>query len=54
VRKDGSGDLVLGYEERHSRNGSHTVSRGFMNVPDVRRVEQFLYDLTEAKPEIQE
>jgi hypothetical protein len=30
------------------------VSRGFMNVPDVRRVEQFLYDLTEAKPEIQE
>lgn len=54
VRKDGSGDLVLGYEERHSRNGSHTVSRGFMNVPDVRRVEQFLYDLTEEKPEIQE
>ena len=54
MRKDGCGDLVLGYEERHSRNGSHTVSRGFMNVPDVRRVEQFLYDLTEEKPEIQE
>ena len=47
VRKDGSGDLILGYEERHSKNGTHEVARGFMNVPEVRRVEQFLYDLTQ-------
>lgn len=54
VRKDGSGDLILGYESRHSKNGTHTVAQGFMNVPEVRRVEQFLYELTEEKPEIQE
>lgn len=49
VRKDGSGDLILGYETRHSKNGTHTVEQGFMNVPDVRRVEQFLYDLTQEQ-----
>lgn len=49
VRKDGSGDLVLGYEERHGKNGTHSVSQGFMSVPEVRRVEQFLYDLTEKQ-----
>ena len=49
VRKDGSGDLILGYETRHSKNGTHTVAQGFMNVPDVRRVEQFLYELTEEQ-----
>ncbi len=54
VRKDGSGDLIMGYEERCGKHGTHTVPSGFMNVPEVRRVEQFLYDLTEAKPEIQE
>lgn len=54
MRKDGSGDLVLGYEYRRGKHGTHTVPSGFMNVPDARRVEQFLYDLTEEKPEIQE
>ena len=49
VRKDGSGDLILGYEERHSKHGTRTVAQGFMNVPDVRRVEQFLYELTEEQ-----
>lgn len=49
VRKDGSGDLVLGYEERHGKNGTHSVSQGFMSVPGVRRVEQFLFDLTQEK-----
>ena len=49
VRKDGSGDLILGYETRHSKNGTHTVSQGFMNVPEVRRLEQFLYELTEEQ-----
>ena len=49
VRKDGSGDLILGYETRHSKNGTHTVEQGFMNVPEVRRVEQFLYELTEEQ-----
>lgn len=49
VRKDGSGDLILGHEVRHSRNGTHEVARGFMNVPEVRRVEQFLYDLTQKQ-----
>ena len=54
VRKDGSGDLIMGYEERHGKHGSRMVAQGFMNVPEVRRVEQFLYELTEEKPEIQE
>lgn len=49
MRKDGCGDLVLGYEVRHGKHGTHSVAHGFMNVPEVRRVEQFLYDLTEAK-----
>lgn len=49
VRKDGSGDLILGYETRHSKNGTHTVAQGFMNVPEVRRLEQFLYELTEEQ-----
>ena len=49
VRKDGSGDLILGYEERLSKHGTRTVAQGFMNVPDVRRVEQFLYELTEEQ-----
>ena len=49
VRKDGSGDLILGYETRHGKNGTHTVAQGFMNVPEVRRVEQFLYELTEKQ-----
>lgn len=49
VRKDGSGDLILGYEERHGKHGTHTVAQGFMNVPEVRRVEQFLYELTEEQ-----
>ena len=49
VRKDGSGDLILGHEVRYSRNGTHEVARGFMNVPEVRRVEQFLYDLTQKQ-----
>lgn len=54
MRKDGSGDLVLGYEYRRGKHGTHTIPGGFMNVPDARRVEQFLYELTEEKPEIQE
>ena len=49
VRKDGSGDLILGYEERHGKHGTHTVAQGFMNVPEVRRLEQFLYELTEEQ-----
>ena len=49
VRKDGSGDLVLGYEERHGKHGTRTVAQGFMNVPEVRRLEQFLYELTEEQ-----
>ncbi len=49
VRKDGSGDLILGHETRHSKNGTHTVAQGFMNVPEVRRLEQFLYELTEEQ-----
>ncbi len=49
VRKDGSGDLIMGYEERHGKHGSRMVAQGFMNVPDARRVEQFLYELTEPK-----
>ena len=49
VRKVGSGDLILGYEERHGKHGTHTVAQGFMNVPEVRRVEQFLYELTEEQ-----
>lgn len=49
MRKDGCGDLVLGYEVRHGKHGTHSVAQGFMNVPEVRRVEQFLYDLTEEQ-----
>ena len=49
VRKDGSGDLILGYEERHGKHGTRMVAQGFMNVPEVRRVEQFLYELTEEQ-----
>ncbi len=49
VRKDGSGDLILGYETRHGKNGTHTEAQGFMNVPEVRRLEQFLYELTEEQ-----
>lgn len=51
VRKDGSGDLVLGYKIVHDRPGCSTENLGFMNVPDVRRVEQLLYELTEATAE---
>ena len=49
VRKDGSGDLILGYEERHGKHGTRMVAQGFINVPEVRRVEQFLYELTEEQ-----
>ena len=49
VRKDGSGDLILDYEERHGKHGTRMVAQGFMNVPEVRRVEQFLYELTEEQ-----
>lgn len=49
VRKDGSGDLIMGYEERHGKHGSRMVAQGFTNVPEVRRVEQFLYELTEEQ-----
>lgn len=46
---DGSGDVVLGYEEHHSKNGVHYVPSGFMQVPQVRRVEAVLRDVLLAE-----
>lgn len=42
---DGSGDVVLDYEERHSKNGVYYVPVGFMHVPQVRRVEEVMRDV---------
>lgn len=42
---DGSGDVVLGYEERHSKNGVRYTPVGFMHVPQVRRVEEVMRDV---------
>lgn len=42
---DGSGDVVLDYEERRSKNGVYYVPVGFMHVPQVRRVEEVMRDV---------
>lgn len=40
--RDGSGSIVLEYVERSTRNGVHYIPRGFLHVPQVRRVEELL------------
>lgn len=41
-KRDGSGSIVLEYVERSTRNGVHLIPRGFLHVPQVRRVEEIL------------
>ena len=45
LRRDGSGDLVFGYEPKKSSEDI-TVPMGFFNLPELRRVEQMLMDIT--------
>lgn len=45
LRNDGSGDLIFGYEPKKSSEDT-TVPMGFFNLPELRRVEQMLMDIT--------
>ena len=44
-KRDGSGNIILDYEVRHTKNGLHYVPTGFLYVPQVRRVEAALREL---------
>lgn len=47
LRADGSGDLILGYETSRDAEGDNTtVPQGFFNLPELRRVEQLLMDIS--------
>lgn len=47
LRADGSGDLILGYEVTKDAEGDYSsVPQGFLNLPELRRVEQMLADVT--------
>ena len=47
LRADGSGDLILGYETSRDADGdATTVPQGFFNLPELRRVEQMLMDIS--------
>lgn len=49
LRADGSGDLIFGYEgDRES--DTNPVPMGFFNLPELRRLEQLLMDITEPQP----
>lgn len=49
LRADGSGDLIFGYEG--GKDGDSTaVPMGFFNLPELRRLEQLLMDITEPLP----
>ena len=43
--RDGSGNLVFDYAVRHTKNGVHYEPKGFLHVPQVRRVEAALREL---------
>ena len=45
VLKDGSGSLVFDCTEVQGKNGTHRVEYGFLEVPDVQRVEALLEEL---------
>ena len=47
LRADGSGDLILSYEvEKDAEGDGQSVPRGFFNLPELRRVEQLLSEIT--------
>ncbi len=49
LRADGSGDLIFGYEGGKEGN-TNPVPMGFFNLPELRRLEQLLMDITEPRP----
>ncbi len=49
LRADGSGDLIFGYEGGSDKD-SNPVPMGFFNLPELRRLEQLLMDITEPRP----
>lgn len=44
-KRDDSGNLILDYDVRHTKNGLHYVPKGFLYVPQVLRVEAALREL---------
>lgn len=46
LRADGSGDLIFGYEGGADGETS-AVPMGFFNLPELRRVEQFILEITD-------
>ena len=50
LRADGSGDLIFSYEISKDAEGDYTsVPQGFLNLPELRRVEQMLAEVTLPK-----
>ena len=50
VRPDGSGDVVLGYEECNTRHGTHLEPKGFMRVPQVQQVSAIVREYMPEPP----
>ncbi len=53
-RADGSGDVVLDYEERSTKHGSYMEPVGFLRVPQVSRVAAILREQMPKPPPVEE